>query len=406
MGVETNTSGRAPEQGGVIRASSAANRSLLAQALASATGKYQCRHARHDQADTDHESLTHHDPPIPEVLRRLRFMPVAWRSAWVYVLPEAAIEALTAPSVPAAVTSRSALSRFIAADDRRSQESLQPLPVTTVSPLSTLSARATTLRDDDVLHERPPITHERSVVSRVQGRPKTPERRMAEDQMPSVVDFTDVEAELCRLPDVTAVRIVADEIGRPIEVHVLARSGKPAKQVVRDVQSVAMASFGIELDRRIVSVVQLAADGTTMAEDLGTAEPTSRPRIVTTHAQTTGLRTIVQVTLASDADERTGFAEGSVAAATRPRIIANATLDALRQLEPAAECLDVDTALVTRAGSRDVVVVLLVSVDPPHERHLSGSAIVHQHADDAVVRAVLDATNRRLPHLGRDRDRS
>lgn len=229
---------------------------------------------------------------------------------------------------------------------------------------------------------------------------------MAEDQMPSVVDFTDVEAELCRLPDVTAVRLVTDEIDRPIEVHVLARAGKPAKQIVRDVQSVAMASFGIELDRRIVSVVQLAADGTTMAEDLGTAEPTSRPRIVTTHAQTTGLRTIVQVTLASDVDERTGFAEGSVAAATRPRIIANATLDALRQLEPAAECLDVDTALVTRAGSRDVVVVLLVSVDPPHERHLSGSAIVHQHVDDAVVRAVLDATNRRLPHLSRDRDRS
>jgi len=49
--------------------------------------------------------------------------------------------------------------------------------------------------------------------------------------------------------------------------------------------------------------------------------------------------------------------------------------------------------------------VLLVSVDPPYERHLSGSAIVHQLTDDAVVRAVLDATNRRLPHLARDHER-
>ena len=34
-------------------------------------------------------------------------------------------------------------------------------------------------------------------------------------------------------------------------------SGKHAKQVARDIQSVAMASFGLELDRRIISVVQL-----------------------------------------------------------------------------------------------------------------------------------------------------
>jgi hypothetical protein len=220
-------------------------------------------------------------------------------------------------------------------------------------------------------------------------------------------DLTLVEAELCRLPDVTAVRIVGDQVGRPIEVHVLAHAGKPAKQLVRDVQSVALASFGIDLDRRIVSVVQLvAANGTTTASATTTSESTTRPRIVTVQAQSTGLRTAVQVTLGTPDDERTGFAEGSIAATARPRLLAEATLDALRQLEPVAECLDVDTALVTRAGAHDVVVVLLVSVDPPHERHLSGSAIVYQHADDAVVRAVLDATNRRLPNLARDHDRA
>jgi hypothetical protein len=52
-----------------------------------------------------------------------------------------------------------------------------------------------------------------------------------------------------------------------------------------------------------------------------------------------------------------------------------------------------------------VVVVLLVSFDPPHDRHLSGWAIAHQPAHDAVVRAVLDAKNRRLPHLARDHAR-
>lgn len=229
---------------------------------------------------------------------------------------------------------------------------------------------------------------------------------MAGDEVTSGFDLIEVEAELCRLPEVTAVRIVTDQAGQPIEVHVLAHAGKPAKQIVRDVQSVALASFGIDLDRRIVSVVQLAANGDGQPVLANTIEATTRPRIVTVQAQSSGFRTSVQVTLGTADDERTGFAEGSIAASARPRLLAEATLDALRQLEPVAECLDVDTALVARAGAHDVVVVLLVSVDPPHERHLSGSAIVHQHTDDAVVRAVLDATNRRLPNLARDHDRS
>ena len=42
----------------------------------------------------------------------------------------------------------------------------------------------------------------------------------------------------------------------------------------------------------------------------------------------------------------------------------------------------------------------IVFVAPPSEQVVSGSAIVRANQDaDAVARAVLDATNRRLPHL-------
>jgi hypothetical protein len=229
---------------------------------------------------------------------------------------------------------------------------------------------------------------------------------MADEQTPPTLDLSEVETELCRLPDVTAARLVADPIGRPLEVHVLAKAGKAAKQIVRDVQSVALASFGLELDRRIVSVVQLSSNGSRHTEDEYGPEASSRPRIITVQAQSSGLRTTAQVTLSAQDDECTGYAEGTMAASVRPRLLAQATLDALRQLEPAAEFLDVESAHVVRAGSHDVVVVLLVSVDPPHESHLSGSSIVRTHTDDAVVRAVLDATNRRLPHLARDNEHS
>src|SRR5919112_1665700 len=77
--------------------------------------------------------------------------------------------------------------------------------------------------------------------------------------MQTDIDLDEVEAALVRIPEVTAARIVADATGRIVEVHILSLPHKHAKQVVRDVQSVAMATFGLDLDRRIVSVVQLDA---------------------------------------------------------------------------------------------------------------------------------------------------
>jgi hypothetical protein len=76
------------------------------------------------------------------------------------------------------------------------------------------------------------------------------------------VDFRDLEQEICRIPEVSAARIVVNDEGVPVEVHILAAPTKLAKQVVRDVQSVALAAFGVELDRRTISVVQL--EGSTL----------------------------------------------------------------------------------------------------------------------------------------------
>ena len=214
----------------------------------------------------------------------------------------------------------------------------------------------------------------------------------------------DVEAELCRLPDVVAVRIVADLGGRPVEVHVLAHTGKHPKQVVRDVQSVALASFGLNIDRRIVSVVQLGPDDDEATASFS-AGAVARPRVMAVDSHASGSRITVRVSLRVDDDEATGYSEGSVAAATRPRLVATATIDALEQLG-AITGIDVEAAETLRVGVDDVAVVTLVCVDPPYELRLCGSALIRQHPDDATVRAVLDGVNRRLPHLAPERGSS
>lgn len=216
-----------------------------------------------------------------------------------------------------------------------------------------------------------------------------------------------IEAELVRLPEVEIARLVTDPDGRLSEVHIVANGAKPAKQVARDIQSVALASFGVEIDRRIISVVQLdpqALHGAAHGSGPDVVEPTSRVAIESVRAEVTGLRCIVRVGLSRDDLSATGEASGTVATSARFRLVAAATVDALRELEPDAECLDVDAAQIVRVGSLDVAIATVVFVSPPTEQVISGSAVVTAHDESAAIaRAVLDATNRKLANRRRPR---
>jgi hypothetical protein len=213
----------------------------------------------------------------------------------------------------------------------------------------------------------------------------------------------ELEDELCRLSGVHAVRVVGDRNGRPVEVHVLADPSKPAKQTVRDVRAVAQTVFGIELDHRIVSVAQLNTNDENTPVGIMLPRAEVRARVGSIHVDAVGLRAQVRVVLVEHNRELTGYAEGSVASAARPQLVAAAALDAVRQGEPAAEAIHITNAEISRIGSNRVAVVTVVYVDPPTELVVSGSAVVRRDRDDAVARALLDATNRRLARIERGR---
>ena len=180
------------------------------------------------------------------------------------------------------------------------------------------------------------------------------------------------------------------------EVHVVAQPGKRPKQIVRDVQSIALASFGLEIDRRIVSVVQLGGgpEGNTIggqpAVDRRHHGRGEWPALTRARHVAPRRRRGRRLRRGFDRDDRPPPARG------------DRNGDALRQLDPAAESIDIDHAQIVRVGQLDVAVVTVVFVMPPNEQVVAGSAIVRpQQEADAVARAVLDATNRRLAYLTR-----
>ena len=206
------------------------------------------------------------------------------------------------------------------------------------------------------------------------------------------MDFRELEETLCRLPAVDAVRIVNDR-DRISEVHVLASPSKPAKQVVRDVQSLAMARFGVGIDRRAVSVVQLGEEKRTGEAD--------RPVITSIKEYPEGPSTTVTVTLTWNSEQFSGSANGPAAASARLRIIGEATLRALEEVLGGGPPLALDAVASTSVGVRPVIVAQVVSMKGVEEEVAVGSALIRGDEAEAVVRAVLDALNRRIPALMR-----
>lgn len=210
----------------------------------------------------------------------------------------------------------------------------------------------------------------------------------------------ELEERLRQLTGVRAVRVVTGPDRKPIEIHVLAARDKAPKQVVRDVQSLAMAEFDLEIDHRIVSVVQLdGPDG----DDVSSAAPVdvqpvavNRVTIATIAVESAGAFAQVMITLDSGGDRTSGSSRGPVGADNRARIVARATLAAVAQLVD-LDAAEVDQAQVVSLGRRDVAVCTVTFVTAQGEQVVSGSAVVRNDPADAVARGVLDALNRRMP---------
>jgi hypothetical protein len=203
------------------------------------------------------------------------------------------------------------------------------------------------------------------------------------------MDPVALQEKISRIDGIEAARVVAGN-GHIDEIHVLARRNKHPKQVVRDVQSLAQALFGLTIDRRVVSVVQLADS---------VLNSGSRPAMVDVAESTDSNRSEVTVTLKWKERLLVGQSTGAAATSTRWRLVAEATLEAVRQAIHHDVGLGVSSMDLPTLGSRTLAISQIVVVTESSERSLIGSAYVEGDESKAVVRSVLDALNRLLPDL-------
>jgi hypothetical protein len=214
----------------------------------------------------------------------------------------------------------------------------------------------------------------------------------------------ELEDALRQVPGIRAVSVVTGPDSMPTEIHIVANRSKGAKQVVRDVQSLALAAHGIDIDHRIVSVVQFDdGDDNTPAvirlpdtpDRVASSDNVPRPLIASISIRTAGSEADASVVVSTGDDSYEGRSIGPSTMSHRHTLVARATLDAVGELLglPA----EIEFATVTPMGTRRMAAcVIQVAVPRVGELVLTGSALVRNDEADAVARAVLDALNRRL----------
>ena len=226
--------------------------------------------------------------------------------------------------------------------------------------------------------------------------------------MPTLRLLPELEDALRHLPGVKAASVVTGPDAVPTEVHVLASPGKAPKQVVRDVQSLALARYDIDIDHRIVSVVQMGDDEVraVVDEDLPTVvngsgpdeEPEAdsvRPSILSVMVRSGRDETTASVALSVGDQVFEGTSQGPAGHTHRARLVAIATLEAVGEL--LGQTCEVESSTVVATGLREIALSVLTMVVPrTGEQVLTGSAVVRGDEADAVVRSVLSALNRQL----------
>ena len=162
-----------------------------------------------------------------------------------------------------------------------------------------------------------------------------------------------------------------------------------------------MARFGIPVDHKKISIALLGRDAIKpgIIDGAPARDTAARPRICSVSAMVAGVQASASVTLEIADVEYVGNASGPASQTGRLRLVAMAALDALSQYSDATISFALEDVAILRLGREKVAVSCIALVSSLGEQTFSGSAMVRQNDNDSVVRATLDAINRRMGFL-------
>lgn len=199
------------------------------------------------------------------------------------------------------------------------------------------------------------------------------------------------EEAIKRVRDVITARIVLNDSGGIDEIHVLAGPGRAVKYIARDIESSIIAAFGVTVDRRTISIAQLSTSDGPRQE--------KRVRLEKVEIISEVDSAQVNVHLKMAGTQVSGSCRGVPTVKSWLYLAAGAAVSAMSQFLSSDISFHVEDVSVSSSRPSNVALVSIVLSWSGQQQLLTGSCPVTHDEREAVVKAVLDALNRRFGQL-------
>ncbi len=217
----------------------------------------------------------------------------------------------------------------------------------------------------------------------------------------STSDHRDIVAALRDVPGVADAEVETDDGGGLGLLRLGLAPGVDEVEVASAVGRLLREQFGLGVD---ADRVQLVEDMQADAEDPH-IEPSAasadrfRPSIRRMYLISSGLQVAVEVTLTFGERSAHGQSEGTATQTGVQRAVSTATLRAVEELLDGRARFELDMVELTPVGRDRAVLVALTMVSSAGSEKLTGAADVRDDVRQAVIRATLDALNRRVEYM-------
>lgn len=205
-----------------------------------------------------------------------------------------------------------------------------------------------------------------------------------------------MELDLRRIIGVQDARIQVED-GTISEVHVVADSTRRPKMIVRDAVTMLFARHGVRVGHQKVSVAGSVAGSRGDADAAAGGDPAWRIRFSSVQVTREGETVRASVVLSDGDRDAEGTADALATRSNQIRVVAEATLGAIRRLTSGLVPLYLEDAVRCDLGRLPVVLAHVVLLRQGGECSLVGSCPADEGRLEAAAGAVLDAVNRILP---------
>ncbi|MDR7857603.1 hypothetical protein [Tissierella sp.] len=195
-----------------------------------------------------------------------------------------------------------------------------------------------------------------------------------------------IEQTIEKLDSVVTCKIILGENEAFNEIHIVSNGGRSAKQLVRDIQSVLIATYNIQIDHKKISIAEIQDDSLKRAE--------SRLKIVSVSHEKNGQRATVKVSLDNHRDIFENSINGINTSRNIDRMLVDITLKTVEDAYGYEDAFILEDIKTVNVSTEQVVIVIIMAVHNGSEQRICGSSLVGSDYKEAVVEASLDAINR------------